>query len=141
MAKISWIVFIIIGALFSIGSHIVNNMQENDSLTIFIYIGYLFIGYGVAKLVVVYILGKNNNVKDAFDDRLPENGGMPKIESSKDIKRNYNNIPSNKNDFSNNNSSKNSLYGYIGYCSRCATPMRNLNRYCHRCGLRQEEVK
>jgi hypothetical protein len=137
MAKISWVIYIVLGLLFSISSYVINNMQNNNSLTIFIYVGYLFIGYGVSKLVVKYILGKNNDFEKNLDKKLPDHGGMPKTGKTElNINKN-NHVNHNLSD----NSKSNSLYGYMGYCERCNTPMRNLNRYCHRCGLRQQAVK
>ena len=51
--------------------------------------------------------------------KLPED-----IEKNQYLKRQY-------------NKKFNPLYGYIGKCNRCGTPMRKINHYCHRCGMKQ----
>ncbi|MCB9358811.1 DUF308 domain-containing protein [Candidatus Woesearchaeota archaeon] len=122
MAKISGFVFILIGVLFSFMSFYLNGLQGTKSLTVFIYIGFAFIAYGVAKVVINFILRKDK--RKSADRRLPEeDGSVPSAP-------NLDNLP-------NDGNRKKDLYGYIGYCRKCGTPMRGINIYCHRCGLKQ----
>jgi len=115
MAKISGIIFVILGVVVSVASYFVNSYQGTNSLLVFIYIGYAFIAYGVAKIVAKMILGKN---KLSSEELQRELAGTNSINPS--------------------SVSKNSLPpGYIGRCKKCNTPMRNVNVYCHRCGLKQ----
>jgi len=121
MAKIPGVVFVLIGVLFSFFSHYINKLQKTNSLTLFVYVGYGFIAYGVAKVVIGYILKKDKKgeSEDAFKDQLPEEESTSQIVAAK-------------------KAHKSDLFGYIGYCPRCNTPMRKINRYCHRCGVRQK---
>ncbi|MFT4303107.1 MAG: hypothetical protein ACMXYG_00950 [Candidatus Woesearchaeota archaeon] len=123
MAKIPGSIFIIIGILFSFLSFYLNNLQGTTSLTVFIYVGYLFIAYGVAKVIIAIIMRKEKSPtkdKRLFDD----SEGIP-------------DAPNLDSDRRNNTKVKMDLYGYIGYCPKCSTPMRKINIYCHRCGLKQ----
>ncbi len=120
MAKIPGYVFMIIGGLLSLISFSVNKSQNSNSLTIFIYVGYLFMAYGVARVLINFIL-KNEKSRDKKikANELPEDLKIMD-KTSKML------------------TGKKDLYGYIGYCPKCGTPMRRINVFCHRCGLKQK---
>ncbi len=142
MVKISGWVFLSIGGLFSGLSLYINKSQKTNSMTMFLYFGYLFIAYGIAKILVSYIMRKDSKSTNKQKNRH-------KLSKAKVNRKNSNNqhLPSynTENQYqssqgkvdgknSNNNQTKD---GYIGYCKRCGTPMRELNTYCHRCGMKQ----
>jgi len=122
MAKIPGIAFVLIGILFTAMSYYINNLQDTNSLNAFIYVGYLFIAYGIAKILIAYITKKGKS-DELFNQK--KGSQLPDEESLNEVverKKHH----------------KVDLYGYIGYCRKCKTPMRGINRYCHRCGLRQD---
>lgn len=121
MAKIPGIAFVLIGVLLTAMSYYINNLQGTNSLNMFIYVGYIFIAYGIAKILIAYITKKGKS-DDLFNKK--KDGQLPDEESLNEVverKKHH----------------KTDLYGYIGYCRKCNTPMRGINRYCHRCGLKQ----
>jgi len=139
MVKISGWVFLIIGGIFSGTSLFINTSQKTNNMNLFLYFGYLFIAYGIAKILISYISGKDKNEKN-IKKRLPENNNKPFGEIRKESKNNNQQVHhhiNNTHQSQNNIPSSKDSNGYIGYCSRCGTPMRNLNVYCHRCGMKQ----
>lgn len=114
MAKISGVVFLVIGLVVFLTSKYTN-------MTFFVYVGLLFIAFGSARLVIKYILKKDKK-SDKFDTKLPEN---------------LNDFSTRSGQQQPNNTTRNDMYGYIGYCPTCQTPMRKINNYCHRCGMKQ----
>lgn len=146
MAKISGWIFLGIGILFTGLSFYVNSAQNTNSMTIFIYLGYAFIAYGIAKILVKYIMKKNKNEKK-LNKELPEDKtkwhrNNQKNNSNKHSQNNINmnshNSNQNTNNHIKNNPESNDMNGYIGLCARCGTPMRKVNVYCHRCGMKQQ---
>ncbi len=148
MVKISGWVFVGIGLLFSGMSYYINFAQKTNSMTIFLYLGYLFLAYGIAKVLVNYIMRRDKSEKNA-NKQLPESNDIKwhrnndtknkthaKQNQASNTNRNNLNQPQNQNNPSNSNPKD--MNGYIGYCPRCGTPMRNVNSYCHRCGMKQE---
>jgi hypothetical protein len=148
MTKISGWVFLSIGILLTTLSFYINSSQRTNSMTVFIYLGYLFIAYGIAKVAVKFIMNKDKPNKNS-NKQLPEVNNN-QFSRNKNISKNIPN-PNYRSNIQNNNkininksninsqtrSQNNDLYGYIGFCSRCGTPMRKINIYCHRCGNRQ----
>ena len=134
MAKIHGIIYLIIGIVLTIVSSVVNNAQNTKSMTLFIYLGYLFIAIGAAKLIIGYVLKKDKNEKNT-NRQLP------------DYEQNLQNDPKTYEQYRHQKEQRRShqaetggrpdLYGYIGYCPTCNTPMRRINIYCHRCGKKQ----
>jgi len=128
MVKVHGGVFLALGVLFSGLSFFVNSAQNTNSLTIFIYIGYLFMAYGIAKLLVQYVLKpkQNNSARikrpQAYQAAQQQLGGQP-VQHNHTQQRAVHNTPLPP--------------GYIGRCSKCGTPMRQMNIYCHRCGQKQ----
>lgn len=144
MAKIPGFVFIVIGVLLTAVSFYINKSQRTNSLEIFVYVGYIFIAYGLAKIIIRYILGKGNpKVLDGKE--LPDDVDGT-VKAQKLDQRNLN-VEHHKTEpiiaeqkmphEQRIHEPKMGMYGYIGYCTRCGTPMRKINRFCHRCGLRQ----
>lgn len=145
MAKISGWVFLSIGILLSTVSFYINNSQGINSMTLFIYFGYLFIAYGIAKIAVKFIMNKEKS-RGNSNKQLPEisnnKNSRNKVFSQNTTNNNYKNNVQSNNKLNNKTSvssqnKNNDLYGYIGYCSRCGTPMRKINIFCHRCGTKQ----
>jgi hypothetical protein len=131
MVKIPGYVFIGFGAILSISSYFINLSNGKNSLTMFIYLGYLFIAYGVAKLLINFILKpekKSVSGPNFFGRSLPEqdNANMSK-ESNLRTQQPPKLNPQQKND----------LYSYTHQCRKCGTPMRRINIFCHRCGMKQ----
>lgn len=119
MAKIPGIAFLALGlVLFFIS-------RTMGKLAVFVYVGYIFIAYGSAKVIINYILKKDKS--GGFirkDKRLPEDLG--------------NEMQGTRNNARRDKGKAHGLLGYIGYCQGCGTPMRKINLFCHRCGLRQQ---
>lgn len=118
MAKIHGIVYLIIGIIMFGVSFVINKTHNNSTLTLFIYVSYIFMAVGIAKLIVNYIMNKNK--KDVGDVNIDNT--VPQFKPLTDNK---------------SNNTKNNLFGYIGVCPNCSTPMRRINVYCHRCGRKQ----
>jgi hypothetical protein len=126
--KIPGIVFLITGIILSFVSSHINKTNDSASLTIFILIGYLFIAYGAAKMIINYILKKDRKAEDSSikKNNLPENlQTHPKLKQEYQTSRN-------------NPAPVQNAYSYTGYCSNCGTPMRSVNKFCHICGTRQQ---
>lgn len=118
--KIPGWVLILIGSGMALLSYFINKSQNTNGLTIFIYVGYLFIAYGVARVTIGFILkNEQSKIDKSFDKQLPEDLRISD-NTSKTL-----------------SGKKHDLYGYIGYCPKCNTPMRRINIYCHRCGMKQ----
>ena len=113
MAKISGVIFLIVGLIVFL-------VSKYAKMTFFVYVGLLFIAFGSAGLVIKYILKKDRK-SDKLDRRLPEN------------MNNFTGLSQQQQ----NKTQNNDMYGYIGYCPTCQTPMRKINNYCHRCGMKQ----
>jgi len=117
MAKIPGVVFLVMGLVMVIASSYINKVQDSNSLSFFIWIGYLFLAYGAAKVLIDFVLSRDK-MERKLSERLPEEANKPSIR--REYKKKFNN-----------------MYGYIGYCPKCGTPMRRINIFCHRCGMRQ----
>ena len=114
MAKIPGIAFLALGlVLFFIS-------RTMGKLAVFVYVGYIFIAWGSAKVIINYILKKDKSEKGIRKDKR-----LPDQQLAEDAGRQITN-------------KKHDLHGYIGYCQGCGTPMRKINFFCHRCGLRQQ---
>lgn len=71
MGQINPWVFIIIGAASTGVSIWTNNINNNNNLLIFQYVGFVFITYGVARLIIKFILNnKNNPLKEQNEKEL-----------------------------------------------------------------------
>ncbi|MFT4343666.1 MAG: hypothetical protein ACMXYE_02870 [Candidatus Woesearchaeota archaeon] len=154
MGALSGYVFIGVGLLFSVVSYYGNRMQDSNALTIFIYVGYLFIAYGFAKLGVKYILGKKDSSKKNLKKTSPlpphvsqsapnssgENasGGQNRVSSpSPSVPRAPQHDSSSHVQSVHHSAHPTHTSGFVGHCRSCGTPMRAVNVFCHRCGLKQ----
>lgn len=118
MAKIPGYLFLILGLIVSIASSVINKKE----LTIFVYIGYLFIAYGAAKILISLILKNEKHDNKEKQLQVPEAvRNNPQLR--KEYQQKFGKIAKD-------------MQGYVGYCPSCGTPMRGINIFCHRCGRR-----
>ena len=134
MAKLHGTVFLAVGIIMYIISFTLNKKNDNSSLLLFIYISYLFIAYGISKIVVSYILQKGKKEADLKSGKRP-------IKYGDEIEGNIDKLSDELNVGAKDGTNMQALYGYIGVCDACGTPMRKINIYCHRCGRKQSLVK
>ena len=142
MVAIPGYVFIIIGVLFTAVSYYVNSSQGIASLTVFIYIGYGFIAYGLAKVIVRYVMHQKGKqgidvTKPMTPKHNPPVGTVhhhaPPSQAQHQMKPHAHQHPTHQ-------QAQHKAHvppGYVSVCSGCGTPMRAVNIYCHRCGMRQ----
>lgn len=72
MAAIPSFVFIILGIMFSFVSLYINSLHDTTSLTLFVYVGYLFMAYGIARMLISYILKSDKSEKRSHKGELPD---------------------------------------------------------------------
>lgn len=150
MVAIPGYVFIVIGVMFAAVSTYVNRSQNITHLTIFVYIGYGFIAYGLAKLVVKYIMKQKGKQSPDAVKPIPSAQNTstgtaqhhaarhpPPVSSSHTQQQAHSHPQQQQHSTHHQHHKAHVPPGYVGVCSGCGTPMRAVNLYCHRCGMRQ----
>ena len=102
MVKIHWSVYLILG----IGVLVASYKIDSQSFRLFIWVGYLFLVIGVAKLVFWFITNKKESSLDKKELRREIQQNAPKG------------------------------HGLSRYCMRCGVPLKGNENFCSSCGQR-----
>lgn len=102
MGKIHWSVYIIIGVAVLVSSYRI----DAKKFTLFIWVGYLFLIIGVAKLGIWFVSrGKESSVEKRAVERDDYR--------QKPVQR-----------------------GYANYCAKCGSSLHGFKNFCSKCGNR-----
>ena len=116
MAGIHWIVWLVVGAGVAVASQLIGG-----NLSIFLYIGLLFLVVGIFKLIVRYITTPKES--RAESQEMKREMPLPYQQQWHAYKQPAATaVPQQQ----------------FVYCARCGNPMRASDYFCSRCGTRRQ---
>lgn len=116
MAKLHWIVFVIVGIIFTFGSWMINR----ERFVLFFYAGFVFLLIGAIKIIYS---GKESDASERGQK------AMQQLNSNIQKKQHYLR-PAN---FS---SAAKIALSKVKYCHNCRAPSGINANFCHKCGAR-----
>lgn len=116
--SIPGIVFVIIGAVMAI----VSNFKKDAGLELFAYLGYLFLAWGVIKMVLGAISSKGKKKHKTHHEAPVRHETLEKV-----VRKENNSIPAN---------THLDIVGTGETCRKCGYPLRSPDKFCGRCGYR-----
>lgn len=111
MVKIHWSVYLIIGGVVLFISNRLNSQTDSRDFTLFIWIGYLLLVVGIAKLGIAFINKKKESKVERKEMKNFAYQQQPQQQPQQQQKAAL-------------------------YCPRCRTPLQSYDNFCSRCGQR-----
>ena len=127
MVKIHGFVYIVLSILMSLYSKFIQNKVQKPSLVLFFWVGVGFIGFGVFRLIISYVMSDKSP--------KPSASSNPALEKLKLEKHRMQSGESSLNRSNNTQNSRVSSDKNIVACGRCGTKHYSNSNFCHMCGF------
>ena len=116
---------IIIGIFVSVISFYMNKINKDSKFTLFLYVGLIFLGYGIIKFGIYFLFFRDKKEEKPKKVKENEKDPNPKMMHPHEVKQ-----------FKNHNSPMDNHHPTIIACHACQTKHYSNANFCQMCGAK-----